>query len=323
MILPNTKLMQRFLKSIGIVTAVTLGWAAVLVVDARAIEAEKGGQPASKQLAQSSPQATPTPTAPPVGICAPSPEGNSVEVKVKDPENFQSWLSQGDYFLRVKRYQEALMAYQGAIGLNGGEAQGWLGCAMVLQETQQYDRALTALDQVLSITPTSSLGWFQKGMVFKSSDRNDEALAAFDRALQGNGDWGNSSGPADAWVNRGSVLWRLEKPSEAIAAFEKAIELNPEYALAWYNRATALLQEGNYAEAVASYDRAIASQGQWGSLTGPANAWYNRGVALEQLERYAEAIDSYDEALKIIPNHTKARLRLVALRERLATNPQP
>ena len=263
-------------------------------------------------------------------ICAPVAQESELELNVADPSIPSSWLNQGQYLLRTKRYEEALMAYHRAIGLDANEADGWIGCGVALEMLAEYEKAIQALDRAIEINPEHSLAWFNRGKVLKQSGKYEEALTAFDRSLQGNSEWGEHTA-AEVWVNRGSVLSRLDILVEAIAAFDKAIELDPEYALAWFNQGTVFLKQGvalarqndndgasvAFQKAVDSYNRALASQGKWGELRGPASAWYNRGIALERLEQYEDAIESYDQALKIIPNHTKARQRLVALRERL------
>ncbi|NER34230.1 MAG: tetratricopeptide repeat protein [Oscillatoria sp. SIO1A7] len=263
-------------------------------------------------------------------ICAPVADESKLELNIADPSNPSSWINQGKYFLRAKLYQEAMIAYYRAIGLDANEADAWIGCGSALEMLSEYEKAIQALDRAIEIKPEYSLAWFNRGKVLKQSGRYEEALTAMERSLQGNGEWGNHTA-AEVWANKGSVLSKLDKLEEAISAFDKAIKLDPEYALAWFNQGTVFLKQGvvlaqdnendeakvAFEEAVESYDRALVSQGQWGEIRGPASAWYNRGIALERLERYEEAIESYDQALKIIPNHTKARQRLVALRERL------
>jgi tetratricopeptide (TPR) repeat protein len=262
-------------------------------------------------------------------ICVPQTEINRPELLREVGDNISAWINQGQYLLNIKQYPHALTAYARAIALDQNNSEAWIGCSNVWQEMQQYDRAIAAVNQALKLNPNSSMTLFTRGLIYKQAERYEEALGDFQKALEINQNWGQFN-QANVAINVGSVLWSLDKRDEAIAAFEQATKLNDQFALAWFNLATAFLQEGNsllqaenseeaktnLEKAVAAYDSALASQGEWGLNTGPASAWYNRGVALELLEKYEEAMQSYDRALRITPNHTKARQRLATLRDR-------
>ena len=261
-------------------------------------------------------------------ICAPQ-DINEEELLLEGGENISSWINQGQYLLSTKQYPEALTAYYRAIVLDENNSIAWIGCGMAFKQMVQYDAAIAALDRALKINPNSSMALISRGLIYKEAERYEEALADFENALVADENWGDYN-RANAAINLGSVLWRLEKREEAIAAFEQATELNDQYALAWFNLGTAFLQQAtgllqeegaeaattHLEQAITAYDQALESPGIWGTNTSPASAWYNRGVALELLEKYEEAMDSYDRALRITPNHTKARQRLARLRDR-------
>lgn len=262
-------------------------------------------------------------------ICAPPEDINRAESLPEGGENISSWINQGSYLLTKKQYPEALTAYYRAIALDENNSEVWIGCGTVLQEMEEYDRAIAALNQALKISPNSSVALLTRGLIYKQAERYEEALADLQNALEADRNWGEYN-QANVAINLGSVLWRLDQRSEAIAAFEQATKLDDQFALAWFNLGTAFLQQATsllaeeqadaaktpLEQAITAYDQALASQGEWGINTGPASAWYNRGVALELLERYDEAMESYDRALRMTPNHTKARQRLARLRDR-------
>jgi tetratricopeptide (TPR) repeat protein len=273
--------------------------------------------------------AVPSDATPVAEICVPQTEINQPELLREVGDSISAWIIQGQYLLNIKQYPHALTAYARAIALDQNNSEAWMGCSHALREMQQYDRAIAAVNQALKINPNSSMTLFTRGLIYKQAERYEEALGDFQKALEINQNWGQFD-QANVAINLGSVLWSLDKRDEAIAAFEQATKLNDQFALAWFNLATAFLQKGSsllqaenseeakttLEKAVAAYDRALASQGEWGVNTGPASAWYNRGVALELLEKYEEAMESYDRALRITPNHTKARERLATLRDR-------
>lgn len=262
-------------------------------------------------------------------MCAPPEDLNQELLLREGGENISSWIDQGQYLLTKKQYPEALTAFYRAIALDENHSEAWIGCGRVLQQMEEYDRAIAALDRALNINPNSSMASIVRGLIYKQAERYEEALADFEKALEADRNWGDFD-RANVAIHRGSVLWRLDKREEAIAAFEQATELNDQFALAWFNLGTAFLQQASgllqeqeteaaktpLEQAITAYDQALESQGTWGLHTGPASAWYNRGVALELLEKYEEAMESYDRALRMTPNHTKARQRLARLRDR-------
>lgn len=263
-------------------------------------------------------------------ICTPPENINERELVLPEgAENLAAWIDRGQYLFTQKRYPEALTAYARSIALDPNNSEAWIGCGTALQEMEESDRALAALNQALNLNPNSSKALLTRGLIYKEVERYEEALADFEKALEADRDWGEFD-RANVAINLGSVLWRLDRPEEAISAFEQATEIDNQFALAWFNLGTAWLQQASkllqeeeteaakspLEQAINAYDQALASQGAWGTNTGPASAWYNRGVALELLEKYEEAMESYDRALRITPNHTKARQRLAGLRDR-------
>jgi len=298
---------------------------------ASAIAQEPNSEPSTEGTEPTNDAETAEETSTPVDvadICQPSEDANETELLSEGGENISAWLSQGEYLLTKKQYPQALIAYYRAIDLDRSNSKAWIGCGQVLQEMEQYDRAIAALNEALKINSNSSIALLTRGLIYKQVEQHESALADFENALAGDGNWGQFD-RADAAINLGSVLWRLDQRTEAIAAFEQATELNDRFALAWFNLGTAFLQQASsllqsqdaeaaktpLEQAIAAYDRALASEGEWGTNTGPASAWYNRGVALELLEKYEEAMESYDRALRITPNHNKARQRLARLRD--------
>ena len=335
--------MLQSLKRMSVTAAwLSVGWfSPVLAMQNLAIALENSGEAIAQETAPEAPAEAMEETNDSAGasetseevnvaeICAPPEEINREELLPEGSENISSWINRAEYLITKKQYPQALSAYYQAIALEENNSQAWIGCGTVLQEMEEYDRAIVALNQALKINPNSSMALLTRGLIYKQAERDEEALADFENALEADLNWGEED-QSNAAINLGSVLWRLDKRSEAIAAFEQATELNDQFALAWFNLGTAFLQQASILlqeqeteaaktpleQAIAAYDQALESQGEWGTNTGPASAWYNRGVALELLEKYEEAMESYDQALRITPNHTKARQRFARLRDR-------
>ena len=103
---------------------------------------------------------------------------------------------------------------------------------------KRYDDALAAYDKALSIKPGLESAWLGRGNVFYDLKRPDEAFAAYDRALALKPDL------AEAWLGRGNVLRALKRFDEAFAAYGKAIALEQAFAQPHYNEGLLRLSLG-------------------------------------------------------------------------------
>ncbi len=200
----------------------------------------------------------------------------------------------GETLLDLKRYEEALKAYNRAVELRPEYADAWKGQGNTLLALKQYEDARNAYDKAIQIQPDSWEAWIGRGNALDYLQQYREALNSFDAALKIKRD------SLEAWNSRGNVQIKLQQYSEAIASFDKAVKLESDYSPAWYSRGWALHNLRRYEEAVKSYDKAVESKPDF------PQAWYQRGNALINLQKYNEAVESYEKAVQFQPNFSKA-----------------
>src|SRR5205807_1728030 len=99
------------------------------------------------------------------------------------PELAEAWLCRGNVFIELKRYDEALVAYDKAVTIKPEFAEAWLGRGNVFRELKGYDEALAVYDKAVAIKPELAEAWFGRGNVFFQLGRYDEALVAYDKAV--------------------------------------------------------------------------------------------------------------------------------------------
>lgn len=90
---------------------------------------------------------------------------------------------------------------------------------------KRYDEAIEAYDKALALKSPLAEAWFGRGNVLRELKRYDEAFAAYDQALT------LKPNSAQAWLGRANTLVELTRHEEAAAAYEKALALNPEFYL--------------------------------------------------------------------------------------------
>jgi tetratricopeptide (TPR) repeat protein len=219
-------------------------------------------------------------------------------------------IKKGDHLVGLDRFDEAVTAYDEAIGLNPNDANAWRSKGWVLMRLGRDAEALQCYDKALEIDPRSAEAWYRKGLCLRFRGRDAEALTAFDEATKLNPklDW--------AWGCKGEALVRLGRFDEALTAFDEFTKVSPNDANAWRIKGEALVKRGRHAEAIVCYDKLLEIYPRGGS--GYEEAWTNKGDALHALERDAEAVVCYDKALGLNPELDRARKGRMLAAQRLA-----
>jgi len=156
-----------------------------------------------------------------------------------------------DSYLDLKRYEEALAAYDQALRLDPNKARAYGNKGNALANLKRYEEALAVFDQALRLDPNYALTYYNKGITLASLKRYEEALAAFDQALRLDPNY------APAYGNKGTVLANLKRYEEALAAYDQVLRLDPNNALAYGNKGLALANLKRYEEALVAFDQAL------------------------------------------------------------------
>lgn len=249
-------------------------------------------------------------------------------VKHINNNNATELYKQGNTFLELQRYQDALTVYEKAVNLKPNYVQGWNGQGKALFELKKYPEALAAYDKAIQIQPDYLEAWSGRGFSLANLQRYSEAIASFDRAIQLKNNYPevwNAKGDAfrnlnqydnaiksynkaiefqpdfyEAWYKKGLALHNLKQYDEAVIAFDKVVELKPDYDSAWYNLGNALVNSNRYQDAFIAYDKAVQYKPSY------YIAWSSRGNVLINLRRYPEAIESFNQAIKYNPSNYQA-----------------
>ena len=199
-----------------------------------------------------------------------------------------------DSYFDLKRYEEALVAYDQAIRLDPNLASAYNTKGVVLLILQRYEEALATFEQTIRLDPSLAYAYNNKGVALRKLQRYEEALAAFEQAIR------LDPNDAAAYNGKGGALADLQRCEEALAAFEQAIRLDPNKVSAYNNKGVALDNLKRYEEALAAYEQAIRLD-----PTGAA-AYNGKGGALSKLQRYEEALAAYEQAIRLDPNDASA-----------------
>jgi tetratricopeptide (TPR) repeat protein len=122
-------------------------------------------------------------------------------------------------------------------------AQDWYKKGAALDDQGKYDEAIQAFDNAIGIDPKDVDAWNYKGIALHKLGKYDEAIKAYDKAIEL-----DYLEDTYAWYNKGLTLYQQGKYDEAIQAYDKAIETDPKDADAWNHKGIALGKLGLTAE---------------------------------------------------------------------------
>ena len=109
------------------------------------------------------------------------------------------------------------------VGLNDSSTLVSLGNA--LRNLKRYEEALGAYEQALCLDPNLAVAYTYKGIALRNLKRYAEALAAYEQALR------LDPNDPRAYGNKGNALDDLKRYEEALGAYEQALCLDPNLAV--------------------------------------------------------------------------------------------
>lgn len=202
----------------------------------------------------------------------------------------QKWLEDGNVHYAARRFQEAITAYNQAIGVDPRCVAAYYGLGSAYHQLGLYQRAASEFDQVLALDPGNAWAYYSKGLAYYELGLYQRAIDEYDRAIA------LDHGIADFYDKRGSSYYHLEQYPRAVNDFDQALRLNPRNAAAYYKRGYIYLQLSHYQQAILDLERALTLD--------PRDAWayYNRARAYEQIGQYERARSDYERAIALNPD---------------------
>ena len=241
-------------------------------------------------------------------------------------------MDKGYSLTELRRYDEALEAYDDALALQPRYAWAWARKGRTLRLLNRHPEALAAYERALELDPRYAWAWRGKGMILERLDRWEEALVCYQKAAQIN--------PKDAWhwCNQAEVLQHLGRDEEAIPLLYKALATDPSHATSWARLGQVYRQMKMYEESVAAYEQAVRLDAGYGwahngyglalKMVGRTKEallafkkaaryqpddvwhWYNITEALIELRQFDDAVEPAFEATRVDPKHAYSWAKL-------------
>ncbi|AFY73359.1 tetratricopeptide repeat protein [Synechococcus sp. PCC 7502] len=247
----------------------------------------------------------------------------------KDP---QVWNGLGVALARLRRFDDAIAAYDRAIGIRDGVVVDrinrlgnsnrlqpqdyyifWFNKGTALGDLGKTEDALVSINKAISLNGSYGPAWFYRGVYLRRLGRNSEASNAYTKAtafapqLSYNLLYREQIAQDDFlfWQGQGIGYTRIGRYKDARVAFNRSnqiIQANPNIAVAnqesyaFYYEGVRFLDEGNPEMALNAFDKSIQVKPDF------AEGWHAKGNVYSSLGKYREAIAAYDQALKYDSN---------------------
>jgi tetratricopeptide (TPR) repeat protein len=230
------------------------------------------------------------------------------------PYSSDAWQKHGQILAALGENNEALAAFDSALGIDPFDSATQINRAVVLGILKRTSEALAVIDSVMESDPTNTAtsedALFARANILQNAGRFEEAMKIFKYLARDNNGSGSGSNNddddrhADVWYDLAYCYDLMGKHSDALAAYQKHIDIEPYSYNAWYNCGVVCGKMGRFYDAIKHYDMAIAIKADF------VAALYNRGNTYASLSRLAEAIESYKEALLHAPDDLSALYNL-------------
>ncbi|MGF1675960.1 MAG: tetratricopeptide repeat protein [Rivularia sp. (in: cyanobacteria)] len=238
------------------------------------------------------------------------------------------WLERGNQLWRLRRYQEAVKAFDEAIKQKPSFVYlAYYGKGLALVQQRKLQESIAALEQAVKLKPDFVAAWNYQSIGYLNLKQLDKALVAINKAIKlqpenpnfYNVKWFVLKGlkqyvkaelaiteaikfshRSGFYTNRGIIYSEQKKWKLALVDFNKAIDINPDYANNYNNRAFVYAKQKKWELALADYNKAIDINSKH------TFAYYNRGSVYAKQKKWELALLDLNKAIDINPINVRA-----------------
>ena len=212
-----------------------------------------------------------------------------------DPTFSNAWRWQGAILRFLRRYPEALIAYENAIA-KGDKTDfvPYVGRGNMLRELKRYPEALVSYERAINLKPTHPWAYSGRGDLYEKKGEKELALKDYNQAIKLN--------PQDAsvYVDRG-ILYKNKREKElALKDFKTAILIDPQSPYVYISRGLLYLQNGENELALKDFNQVIKLQPKY------QGGYTSRGLFYEQNGEKELAFQDFNQAILINPQSVMA-----------------
>lgn len=250
------------------------------------------------------------------------------------------YISLGDAFRKLNRYEDAVNEYRMAIWLNPSSISAYKNLCAVFEEMGDYESAIKTYKKLLSFRPNDAVLYSNLANILYMKGNVSDAISAYQTAivLNPNKTWTSvvaqtlgyvfqeAKGDYDAaiaayqsatllnpddidiFISLGSAFFDKGDLNNALAAYRSALEIDPDNAKVHCNMGYLLWGKNAINESISSYEMAIKLDNYYDI------AYNNLGVIyLDDLGNLEKALELFNKAIEINPNYALAYYNIARL----------
>ena len=211
---------------------------------------------------------------------------------------------------KLKRYDEAAVAFRKAADLDPKLGEAILGVGVAELHRNKPEAALAAFEECLKAQPDNTGALYGRAVTLHLLGRNDEAMESYHKLLPNNS--------ADAELVTNVIRLALErKEYDKVREYsEKLLKLRPNAQAGLSGMIAAAMARGDHKSAAQLGAQLVKT------ASSSFEAWFNLGVAYQKTNRLEQAGQAYAEALKLKPDSALAYANLGATLQERGDQPE-
>ncbi len=170
----------------------------------------------------------------------------------KNPYSEVAWHQLGRQYFELKKYEEALKAFDYAILIDDNFIGGYLEKAKTLEQLGQYEEAIANYLVTLELDDPTAFAYIRIGECYESLKIFETAIKYYKKAVH------EDPLLETGWVLLSDVYFGVENYNKACYYINKAIEIDDSSTLFWCKYADINIKLDFYEEAVRGYQKCIA-----------------------------------------------------------------
>lgn len=194
----------------------------------------------------------------------------------KDKDEAATWYWRGVVEARLGRPEAAIGAFRESLARDlQGPDRAWVGLGLAYYGLKRFPEAIAAFDAAYRANPGEPYWDYQLGVMLKDGGQPEAALARF-QALAA-----RAPDEARNWRQVGFTLSILDRQAEAVPALERSLQIDPAQAKVWAVLIEAQRLLGRRAAALDAYEKLRALDGKAAEEAWRANfaAMEEKGAA--------------------------------------------
>jgi len=206
------------------------------------------------------------------------------EISDEDLELLEEFLEQADDLFNEENYEEAILLYTLARGIDPTDIDALFGMAESLENLGSYEAAILFYDMILAIDPSDIDALDGRALALESLNNEEEPFPEIsDEDLEF----------LEEFLEQADDLFEEENYGEAISYYDQVLAIDSSDIDALNGKGLALDNIGKHEEAITYYDTVLAIG------SSDIDALNGKGLALYNLGKHEEAITYYDTVLVI------------------------